>query len=123
MRRYQRGVTFIGWVILMIPFAVVFYAGVRLTPVYLNYMKVRHTLEAVAAEVPNEGQTADGIRNAVVKHFIVDEVDYPTARDIKVVRDNGVWTLEANYDDQAPLFMNAAILVTFDKVVKLKSGD
>jgi hypothetical protein len=123
MRRYQRGVTFIGWVILMIPFALVFYAGVRLTPVYLNYMKVRHTLEAVAAEVPNEGQTADGIRNAVVKHFIVDEVDYPTARDIKVVRDNGVWTLEANYDDQAPLFMNAAILVTFDKVVKLKSGD
>src|SRR5580692_4077200 len=123
MRRYQRGVTFIGWVILMIPFAVVFYAGVRLTPVYLNYMKVRHTLEAVAAEVPNEGQTADGIRNAVVKHFIVDEVDYPTARDIKVVRDNGVWTLEANYDDQAPLFMNAAIRVTFDKVVKLKSGD
>jgi len=123
MRRYQRGVTFIGWVILMIPFALVFYAGVRLTPVYLNYMKVRHTLEAVAAEVPNEGQTAEGIRNAVVKHFIVDEVDYPTARDIKVVRDNGTWTLEANYDDQAPLFMNASILVTFDKVVKLKSGE
>ena len=123
MRRYQRGVTFIGWVILMIPMALVFYAGVRLTPVYLNYMKVRHTLEAVAAEVPNEGQTADGIRNAVVKHFIVDEVDYPTARDIKVVRDNGVWTLEANYDDQAPLFANVAILVTFDKTVKLKGGE
>src|SRR6185312_17300410 len=44
MRRYQRGVTFIGWVILMVPMALVFYAGVRLTPVYLNYMKVRHTL-------------------------------------------------------------------------------
>ena len=123
MRRYQRGVTFIGWVILLIPIAIVFYAGVRLSPVYLNYMKVKHSLDSVANEVPNEGQTADGIRNAVVKHFIVDEVDYPTARDIKVVRDNGVWTLEANYDDQAPLFMNAAILVTFDKVVKLKSGD
>jgi len=122
MRRYQRGVTFIGWVILMVPMALVFYAGVRLTPVYLNYMKVRHTLEAVAAEVPNEGQTQDGIRNAVVKHFIVDEVDYPTPKDIKITRDNGTWTLEADYEDQAPLFMNAAILVTFDKTVRLKSG-
>ena len=122
MRRYQRGVTFIGWVILMIPMALVFYAGVRLTPVYLNYMKVRHTLEAVAAEVPNDTAAADGIRNAVVKHFIVDEVDYPSAKDIKITRDNGTWTLEANYDDQAPLFMNAAILVTFDKTVRLKAG-
>jgi hypothetical protein len=122
MRRYQRGVTFIGWVILMIPMALVFYAGVRLTPVYLNYMKVKHTLEAVAAEVPNEGQTQDGIRNAVTKHFIVDEVDYPAPKDIKITRDNGTWTLEADYEDQAPLFMNAAILVTFDKTVRLKAG-
>ena len=122
MRRYQRGVTFIGWVILMIPMALVFYAGVRLTPLYLNFMKVRHTLEAVAAEVPNDGQTQDGIRNAVVKHFIVDEVDYPTAKDIKITRDNGTWTLQANYEDQAPLFMNAALLVTFDKTVTLKAG-
>ena len=32
MRKYQRGVTFIGWIILMIPIAIVFYAGIRLTP-------------------------------------------------------------------------------------------
>ena len=122
MRRYQRGVTFIGWVILLIPIAIVFYAGVRLSPVYLNYMKVKHSLDSVASEVPNEGQTADGVRNAVVKHFIVEEVDYPNAKDLKVVRDNGTWTIEANYDDQAPLFMDMAILVTFDKKVKLKAG-
>ena len=123
MRRYQRGVTFIGWIILMIPFAIVFYAGVRLTPVYLNYMKVVHALDTVAAEVPNEGATADGIRNIVNKHFIVDEVDYPQAKDIRVVRDNGAWAMEASYDDQAPLFFNAAIIVTFDKKVKLKGGE
>jgi hypothetical protein len=76
----------------------------------------------VAAEVPNEGQTQDGIRNTVTKHFIVDEVDYPAPKDIKITRDNGTWTLEADYEDQAPLFMNAAILVTFDKTVRLKAG-
>ena len=122
MRKYQRGVTFIGWIILMIPIAIVFYAGIRLTPVYLNYMKVRHTLDAVAAEVVG-ANNAEAIRNPIRKHFQIDEVDYPSDQDIKIVRDNGVWTMEANYDDQAPLFMNASILLTFDKVVKLKSGD
>jgi Domain of unknown function (DUF4845) len=121
MRRYQRGITFIGWVIMMIPTAIVFYAGVRLTPVYLNYMKVAHTLTNIVGEIPNEGQTADGIRNAINKHFIVDELDYPSAKDLRITRENGTWTIEASYEDQAPLFMNAAILVTFDKTVKLKS--
>ena len=43
-------------------------------------------------------------------------------KDIKITRTNGVWQMEANYDDQAPLFANMFILVTFDKTVKLKNG-
>jgi hypothetical protein len=122
MRKHQRGVTMIGWLILFIPIAIVFYAGIRLSPLYLNYMKVVHSLEAVASEVSNDGQTVDGLRNQIGKHFQVESVDYPDIKDLKIKRDNGTWTIEANYDDQAPLFANLAILITFDKVVKLKSG-
>ncbi len=122
MRRHQRGITTLGWIILLIPFAIVFYAGVRITPVYLNYMKVTHTLEQVAGEVPNETATADGIRNVVGKHFDIESVDFPDVKDIKVTRVNSVWQVEATYDDQAPLFANIFILISFDKVVQLKSG-
>ena len=122
MRKYQRGVTAIGWLILFIPIAIVFYAGIRISPLYLNYMKVTHSLEAVATEISNEGQTADGLRNAVDKHFQIESVDYPDKKDLKITRVNNVWQIEANYDDQSPLFANIAILITFDKIVKLKSG-
>lgn len=122
MRRHQRGITTLGWLILLIPVAIVFYAGVRLTPVYLNYMKVTHTLEQVVTEVPNDTATADSIRNSIGKHFDVESVDYPDVKDLKVTRLNSVWQIEANYDDQAPLFANIFILVTFDKIVKLKGG-
>ena len=122
MRKYQRGITFIGWLILLVPVAIVFYAGIRLTPLYLNYMKVSHTLEAVVSEVPNDGASADGLRNTIGKHFQIDSLDYPDPKDIKIVRENSIWTIEANYEDQAPLFANMAILMTFDKKVKLKSG-
>ena len=122
MRKYQRGVTAIGWLILFIPIAIVFYAGIRVSPLYLNYMKVTHSLEAVATEISNEGQTADGLRNAVDKHFQIESVDYPDKKDLKITRVNNVWQIEANYDDQSPLFANIAILITFDKIVKLKSG-
>jgi hypothetical protein len=122
MRKYQRGVTAIGWLILFIPIAIVFYAGIRVSPLYLNYMKVTHSLEAVATETSYDGQTADGLRNAVDKHFQIESVDYPDKKDLKITRVNSVWQIEANYDDQSPLFANIAILITFDKIVKLKSG-
>ena len=122
MRKHQRGITAIGWLILLIPVAIVFYAGIRVSPLYLNYMKVVHSLDAIASEVSNEGQTVDGIRNAADKHFQIESIDYPDIKDLKIKRDNGVWTIEANYDDQSPLFANVAIIVTFDKKVRLKGG-
>jgi Domain of unknown function (DUF4845) len=122
MRKHQRGITAIGWLILLVPFAILFYTGIRVSPLYLNYMKVTHSLEAVASEVTNDGQTADGLRSAVDKHFQIESVDYPDKKDLKITRVGSVWQIEANYDDQSPLFANVAILITFDKIVKLKSG-
>jgi Domain of unknown function (DUF4845) len=122
MRKHQRGITLIGWIILLVPVAIVFYAGIRLAPVYLNYMKVVHTLEQVSSEVRSDGATADGIRNSIGKHFDIESVDYPDPKDLKVTRNDGVWQIQVDYEDQAPLFANLFILVTFNKTVKLKSA-
>jgi hypothetical protein len=112
--------TTLGFIILMIPVAIVFYAGVRLTPIYLNYMNVTHALTNVASEIPNDGATIAGIQGALEKHLNVSEVTFPDVKDFKVTRNNGVWSIQAIYDDQAPLFANIAILVSFDKTVQLK---
>ena len=48
MRR-QRGVTFIGWLFLLAPLAVMLYAGIRVGPEYLNYYKVLTALKPVNA--------------------------------------------------------------------------
>ena len=50
-------------------------------------------------------------------------VDYPTTKDLKITRDGAAWTVEMNYDDEAPLFANISMHVTFDKVVKMGGGD
>ena len=122
MRKQQQGLTMIGWLILLIPLAIVFYAGIRLAPVYLNYMKVVHTLDQVSTEVDSASASIGSIRNSIEKHFEIESVDYPDSKDLKISRDNGVWVVEARYDDQAPLFANIFILVTFDKKVRLKGG-
>jgi Domain of unknown function (DUF4845) len=116
MRLRQRGMTFIGWLFLLTPLAVVAYAGVRLAPVYLNYMKVVRALNLVASDA-NANSNPQSIRTTIDKHFEIDMVDYPTSKDIKVTRNGTGWDVEASYDDEAPLFANLSMHVTFDKVV------
>jgi hypothetical protein len=124
MRSKQTGITLIGWIILLIPFAICGYAGIRLTPVYLNYMKVARTLEQVKSEFKGgeSAASATTIRTAVEKHLNIESVDYPDVKDIKITRDGRSWIINAAYDDQAPLFSNLFILVTFDKSVTLGGG-
>jgi hypothetical protein len=122
MRTRQRGVTAIGWLVLLIPFAIVIYAGIRLTPVYLNYMKVSRTLSQLSDEFKGGGASPESIQASIAKHFEIDEVDYPTIKDISITRDGAGWQVEAAYYDQAPLFAHITLQVAFDKTVTVGSG-
>jgi hypothetical protein len=122
MRSKQRGVTLIGWILLLTPWAICGYAGIRLAPIYLNYMKVVRTLEQVKTDykgaVPGDAAT---LRTSLEKRLFIESVDFPDVKDLKITRDGKAWVVQAAYDDQAPLFSNVFILVTFDKSVTIGS--
>ena len=52
MHSRQAGITFIGWLFLLVPVAIVGYAGIRLLPVYLTYMKVAKAVQADGRREP-----------------------------------------------------------------------
>jgi hypothetical protein len=122
MQSRQRGVTAIGWLILLTPFAIVIYAGIRLAPIYLNYMKVAKAMDQSGNEVKAGGASPTAIKTAIDKHFEIDMVEYPSTKDMKITKDGADWVLECQYEDEAPLFANVSLHVTFDKVVKISSG-
>jgi len=122
MRNRQLGVTAIGWLFLLTPLAIVVYGGIRLAPVYLNYMKVAKAMDQAGSELKAGGVNPQSIRTAIDKHFEIDMVEYPTTKDIKITKDGASWIVESQYDDDAPLFANLSLHVAFDKKVKIGSG-
>ena len=122
MRNRQKGVTAIGWVFLLTPLAIVVYAGIRLAPVYLNYMKVAKAMEGSVTELKASGASPQTIRTTIDKHFEIDMVEYPTTKDMKITKDGSAWVVESQYDDDAPLFANLSLHVTFDKKVRIGGG-
>ena len=121
-RNRQLGVTALGWLILLTPFAIVLYAGIRLAPIYLNYMKVAKAIDQAGNDLKSGSVNATSIKTAIDRHFEIDMVEYPQTKDFKITRQDGEWVIEAAYDDEAPLFSNVSLHVTFDKVKKLGSG-
>jgi hypothetical protein len=122
MRNRQLGVTAIGWLFLLTPLAVVVYAGIRLAPVYLNYMKVAKAMDGAVGELKSGGISPQSIRTTIDKHFEIDMVEYPTTKDMKITKDGGSWVVESQYDDDAPLFANVSLHITFDKTVRISGG-
>ena len=122
MRTRQTGVTALGWLFLLTPLAIVVYAGIRLAPVYLNYLKVVRALESTAGEMKASSADANSIIISIDRHFEIDMVEYPTTKDMKIIRDGGAWVIESAYDDEAPLFGNISLHVAFDKKVKIGGG-
>ena len=50
MLKRQRGMTMIGILFVLALVGVIGYAGMRILPLYLNYMKVARSMEATASE-------------------------------------------------------------------------
>jgi hypothetical protein len=122
MFRRQLGVTLIGWLILLIPIGILGYVGIRLVPIYLNYMRVAHSLEATATEMKTDevaSLTPQLIRATLYKHFDIESISFPDVKDISVTRDGSSWIMEAKFEDTAPLFGNISMVVDFDKVSKI----
>jgi imidazolonepropionase-like amidohydrolase len=118
MMRKQRGVTMIGWIVLLIPVAVVLYAGIRVGPEYLNYYKVSQALKETAVKLKSdETLTATTIRAAIEKRFDTGYIDNPKPADIVITKEDKGWQMAADYETTQPMFGNLYVLMTFKTAV------
>jgi hypothetical protein len=96
------------------------YAGIRLTPKYLEYMRVASTLEKVRDEfASNPGTTEFMLRKAVERHFDIEMVEVITSNDIEINKEGSIFTMRAAYEDTVPLAGNVSFLLAFDKAVEV----
>ena len=118
MKRTQRGVTMIGWIVLLIPFAIVGYSAIRLVPIYLNYTKIARAMTQTAQE-SRAGDTQQSIRYSMEKRLDIEQVDFPDVKDFVIRREGQSWVLEIEYEDGAPLLSNVSITAKFKKSVRI----
>jgi hypothetical protein len=120
VRRHERGMTFIGLLCILALVGAIGYAGIRLVPVYLNYMKIARTMEMTATEVKGENPDPGNMRRILERHWTIEDPTAVDFKDIEITKDESGVSMHVAYDDAVPYIANVSLSVHFDKTVKVK---
>ena len=116
----ERGMTTIGFLIAVSFIGLFAFAVIRLTPVYLNYVKVAGVLDGVYDEFNNQNPTRGAIRTSINRRFEVESVSVISSQAIKVRSESGGFLVVVQYDHTTPFIANIQFTVQFDKEVLIR---
>jgi hypothetical protein len=118
--RREGGMTTVGLIILVAFVGLFAFAGLRLMPVYLNYVKVVGVINGIYEEFDGTNPSRSAIRSSISRRFDVESVSEITAREVTVTSEDGGYEVRAKYNHVAPFIANVSFSVEFDKAVLVR---
>jgi hypothetical protein len=119
MRSRQRGATFLGMVVIIAILGFALYAGIRLTPLYLEYMAIARALEQTAKEHAGGGASPDELRTALDRRWTIEDIRTITPKDVEIKKSGSSFSMRAWYRAEAPFIANISLVAAFDKTVRV----
>ncbi len=120
MRNRQQGITAIGFIILALVFSVVGFAGLKLTPLYLEHMKIVSVLNDVKKELDGKNPSIQIVRSAINKRLTVEMVTTLKSQDFKIRKTENGLEVRAQYERRTPYFGNLYLLGVFNDAVEIR---
>jgi len=116
---HQKGMTAIGWMLVLGLIAFFTLITLRMVPLYLEFGKVASTLESLKEQPNITQQTKSEIIKLVGKRFQVNDVKNVDPKRIKVSKDKGVLKVSISYERREHLAANVDIVATFEKQIEV----
>jgi hypothetical protein len=118
-RSRQRGITFLGLMILAVLVGVVGLAGIKLVPMYVMDLKLSKALNGISEDVNGKEVTPQSIQYALYKKFSVEDIDLPKDS-IKVAPSKNGFSVRIQYENRTPYLGDVWLMIVFDKQVEIR---
>jgi hypothetical protein len=115
----QRGMTAIGWVIVLGLLAFFTLLTLRLLPLYLEYGKVSSAFESLYSEPGITKKPVSEIRKMLGKKLYINEVREIDKRLIDIKNKGNVLTVSIEYERRVPMVGNIDAIASFKKEVQV----
>jgi Tfp pilus assembly major pilin PilA len=118
MDKKQRGITLMGFIMVLIVGAFFALIAMKLVPIYSEFFSVKSSMKSIASDGLGEKDISE-IQTALQRKFDIDYVDSVTAKQARIVPGTGGKQLNMNYEVRKPFVYNIDFVVKFDYSVDL----
>ena len=119
IRHDQRGMTAIGWMLVLGLIAFFTLITLRLVPLYIEFGKVASVLESLPTENGIESMARSELLALVSKRFDVNDVRNVDPKLVKVSKDKGKTVIGIEYERREHLISNVDVVTSFKKHVEV----
>ena len=121
MRDRQRGITLISLIIIVAFVASYAFAVLKVTPFYLEQIKVSRILKNTEEKFAGSRPTIAQIRDSIDKSLDIEMIrDLNTREHLKIKKAGSGYAVHAKYERRASYFGNIYLVVAFDETVEIK---
>lgn len=120
LARPARGLTLLGFLIVLIVVAFFGLMIMKLFPVYSEWYAVRSSLSALQQEPGIAARTPEQVRELLVRKWYISYVKTPSPqKNVKIQRRGGDYLVTVAYERRGNLLYNLDYVASFDKTVSL----
>ena len=116
----SRGITLLGFLIVLSVAGFFAFLAMKLVPIYQEYMSVVKAMDALKNEPGIGNRSPHQIRDLLSRRFDISYVDSVQPNDIKLTRSGEGWVMQIKYEVRKPFMYNIDVVVGFDRTVELK---
>lgn len=113
MNKYQRGLSFSGFMLGAFMLVMVSIVGLKLIPVYMQNGEINKVFAAIANDPEMQKAPARDIRASFSKRASIDNITAIKAEDIEIDSSSGKPVLTASYAVKVPLVSNISLYIEF----------
>lgn len=122
LQEQQKGMTFLGYVIVLGIIGFFALMTLKLVPLYLEYQAVVKIMNSVAAESTAATSPA-AIRSTIQKRLDVNNIETVSARDFRIQRDKGTTVLSVAYEARTKFAGNLWFVIADTHSVELRGAN
>lgn len=111
----QRGITLIGFIMVLAVIGVFLFVGFKLFPVYAEYYSAVTDLKAICKEPDAPNATMQQVRSGLDRRFNISYVEsIDTKKDVKIITEGETRLVNIKYEVRRPLIYNLDFVAKFD---------
>ena len=116
----QAGLTLPSLLLVIVSTVFAVYTAFLVIPVYLDYFKVRSSVDSLAADgvADTAPLSADRLRSLLARRFQINQISYVKPEDVTIYDEDGRWVIDVAYEVRKHWVGNVDLILAFSRRVE-----